>query len=47
MVVTRAIGIHGPGLELLIVRLIQAAYSVLVVYFLYGYRKSDLARATG
>ena len=35
MVVTRAIGIRDPGLELLIVRLIQAAYSILVVYFVY------------
>ena len=43
MVVTRAIGIHDPGLELLIVRLIQAAYSVLVVYFVYRI----LERASG
>lgn len=35
MAVTRSIGIHDPGVEMLIVRLIQAAYSLLVVYFVY------------
>jgi 4-amino-4-deoxy-L-arabinose transferase-like glycosyltransferase len=35
MTVTRGIGIHDPGVELLIVRLVQALYSLLVVYFVY------------
>lgn len=35
MAVTRALGIGDPGLEMLVIRLFQAAYSVLVVYFVY------------
>jgi hypothetical protein len=35
MTVTRGIGIHDPGIEMLIVRILQAAYSLLVVYFVY------------
>jgi len=35
MAVTRSIGLHDPGVEMLIVRLLQAAYSLLVVYFVY------------
>lgn len=35
MAVTRGIGIHDPGVEMLIVRILQAAYSLLVVYFAY------------
>ena len=35
MAVTRSIGIHDPGVEMLVVRIIQAAYSLLVVYFAY------------
>lgn len=35
MAVTRGIGIHDPGVEMLIVRLIHAAYSLLVVFFVY------------
>jgi 4-amino-4-deoxy-L-arabinose transferase-like glycosyltransferase len=35
MTVTRGIGIHDPGVEMLIVRLVQALYSLLVVYFVY------------
>jgi len=29
------IGIHDPGVEMLVVRLVQAAYSLLAVYFVY------------
>jgi len=35
MTVTRGVGIHDPGVEMLVVRLVQAAYSLLVVYFVY------------
>ena len=35
MTVVRGIGIHDPGVEMLLVRLAQAAYSLLVVYFVY------------
>lgn len=35
MAVARGIGIHDPGVEMLIVRVLQAAYSLLVVYFAY------------
>lgn len=35
MAVTRSIGIHDPGFEMMIVRLIQGAYSLLAVYFVY------------
>jgi len=35
MTVTRGIGIHDPGVEMLVVRLVQAAYSFLAVYFVY------------
>jgi hypothetical protein len=35
MTVTRGIGIHDPGVEMLVVRLMQAAYSLLAVYFVY------------
>ena len=35
MAVTRGIGIHDPGVEMMIVRIVQAAYSLLVVYFAY------------
>ena len=35
MTVTRGIGIHDPGVEMLVVRLVQAAYSLLAVYFVY------------
>ena len=43
MTVTRGIGIHDPGIEMLVVRLIQAFYSLLVVYFVYRL----LERSTG
>ncbi len=35
MTVTRGIGIHDPGVEMLVVRVVQAAYSLLAVYFVY------------
>jgi uncharacterized membrane protein YoaK (UPF0700 family) len=35
MTITRALGIHDPGIEMLVVRLVQGAYSLLVVYFVY------------
>ena len=35
MAVSRSIGIHDPGVEMLIVRLIQGVYSLFVVYFVY------------
>lgn len=35
MAVSRSIGIRDPGVEMLIVRLIQGLYSVFVVYFVY------------
>ena len=35
MAVTRTIGIHDPGVEMMVVRIFQAAYSLLVVYFAY------------
>ena len=35
MTITRHIGIHDPGIEMLLVRLVQALYSVLAVYFVY------------
>ena len=35
MTVTRGIGIHDPGVEMLVVRLVQAAYSLPAVYFVY------------
>ena len=35
MAAARGIGIHDPGVEMLIVRLIQGAYSLLVVFFVY------------
>ncbi|MGH7521630.1 MAG: glycosyltransferase family 39 protein [Gemmatimonadales bacterium] len=43
MAVTRGLGIRDPGLEMLVIRLIQAAYSLLVVYFVYRI----LERASG
>ncbi len=44
MTVTRGVGIHDPGFEMLIVRLIQAAYSLLVVYFVYRLLERALGR---
>ena len=43
MAVTRGLGIGDPGFEMLVVRVIQAAYSLLVVYFVYRI----LERASG
>jgi len=44
MTVTRGLGIHDPGVEMLIVRLAQAAYSLLVVYFVYRLLERSLGR---
>src|SRR5206468_6416899 len=33
--VTRGVAIHDPGVEMLVVRLLQALFSLLVVYFVY------------
>ena len=35
MTMTRVLGIQDPGIEMMVVRLVQAAYSLLVVYFVY------------
>ena len=35
MTITRSLGVHDPGIEMVFVRLAQAAYSLLVVYFVY------------
>jgi len=35
MTVTRGVGIHDPGVEMVVVRLLQALFSLLVVYFVY------------
>jgi len=44
MTMTRGIGIHDPGVEMLIIRLLQAAYSLLVVYFVYRMLERSLGR---
>jgi hypothetical protein len=44
MTVTRGMGIHDPGVEMLLVRLVQAAYSLLVVYFVYRLLERPLGR---
>ena len=44
MTVTRGIGIHDPGVEMLFVRLVQAAYSLFVVYFVYRLLERSLGR---
>jgi len=44
MAVTRGIGINDPGVEMLVVRLIQAAYSLLVVYFVYTILERSVGR---
>jgi Dolichyl-phosphate-mannose-protein mannosyltransferase len=44
MTVTRGIGIHDPGVEMLVVRLVQAAYSLLAVYFVYRLLERSLGR---
>ena len=35
MTATRTLGIHDPGIEMMAVRLVQAGYSLFVVYFVY------------
>lgn len=35
MTLGRSVGLHDPGHEMLLIRLCQAAYSLLVVYFVY------------
>jgi dolichyl-phosphate-mannose-protein mannosyltransferase/glycosyl transferase family 22 (putative mannosyltransferase) len=44
MSVTRGSGIHDPGNEMLIVRLVQALYSLCVVYFIYRMLDRELGR---
>jgi 4-amino-4-deoxy-L-arabinose transferase-like glycosyltransferase len=44
MTVTRGIGIHDPGIQMLVVRLVQALYSLLVVYFVYRLLERSLGR---
>lgn len=46
MTVTRAVGIHDPGVEMLIVRLLQALYSLLVVYFVYRLLERELGEGS-
>jgi Alg9-like mannosyltransferase family len=46
MTVTRGIGIHDPGVEMLIVRLLQALYSLLVVYFVYRLLERELGESS-
>ncbi len=42
MTVTRGVGIHDPGVEMLVVRLLQALFSLLVVYFVYRLLEREL-----
>lgn len=44
MSVARGVGIHDPGIEMLLVRLVQALYSLLVVYFVYRILERELGR---
>lgn len=44
MTVTRGIGIHDPGVEMFLIRLVQAAYSLLAVYFVYRLLERSLGR---
>ena len=44
MALGRSLGIQDPGSELLLVRLIQAAYSLLVVYFVYRILERTIGR---
>ncbi|HYX80763.1 MAG TPA: glycosyltransferase family 39 protein [Gemmatimonadales bacterium] len=44
MTVTRGIGVHDPGVELLIVRLLQGLYSLFVVYFVYRILEREVDR---
>ncbi len=44
MALGRSIGIHDPGHEMLLVRLIQAAYSLLGVYFVYRILERSLGK---
>ena len=44
MTVTRGLGVHDPGIEMLVVRLAQAAYSLLAVYFVYRLLERSLGR---
>ena len=46
MTVTRGVGIHDPGVEMLIVRLLQALYSLLVVYFVYRLLERELGESS-
>lgn len=44
MTAVRGIGIHDPGVEMLIVRLFQALYSLFVVYFVYRILERELGK---
>jgi hypothetical protein len=44
MTVTRGIGIQDPGVEMMIVRLLQALYSLCVVYFVYRILERELGQ---
>ena len=44
MSIGRRLGIHDPGTEMLIVRLVQAFYSLLVVYFVYRLLERAMGR---
>jgi len=46
MTVTRSVGIHDPGVEMFVVRLLQALYSLLVVYFVYRILERELGEGT-
>ncbi|HKA60374.1 MAG TPA: hypothetical protein VKD28_17285 [Gemmatimonadales bacterium] len=45
MTITRSLGVHDPGIEMLFVRLVQGAYSLLAVYFVYRILSSPPERS--
>jgi len=44
MSIASSIGIHDPGMQMLLVRLVQAFYSLLVVYFVYRLLERSMGR---
>jgi hypothetical protein len=44
MSIASSIGIHDPGMQMLLVRLVQAFYSLLVVYFVYRLLERSIGR---
>ena len=44
MAVGRFVGLHDPGVEMLVVRLFQALYSLFVVYFVYRILERELGK---